>query len=156
MRNRDTSNDSGPFEKMGQSVGGLAGRAAGQATDMAMNAAGNVIGAAVEVLGDWWSSDSARTAASSFGEREDRDCREHFESNEASGSRSYDTTRPLYQFGHMAGQNPDYQGQSFAEVEPHLEKAWGSEQTSRYGEWPEVRGYVGFGYGERKRDDPLA
>lgn len=67
--------------------------------------------------------------------------------------RDYDSARPLYQFGHMAGQNPDYQGRSFREVEPELERAWEGDPSSRYGSWPEVRGYVGFGFeGDVPRD----
>lgn len=147
MQRRDDRNDRGPFEKIGEGVGGLAGRAAGQATDMAMNAAGAVFGSAMEALGGWWATDSARDASRSF-EGRDGTCRRHFESSAGTGaSRSYESARPLYQFGHVAGQNPDYQGRSFDEVEPDLQRAWGREQSSTFGEWPEVRGYVGFGYG---------
>jgi hypothetical protein len=156
MKNDDTRSGSGPFEKIGEGVGGLAGRAAGQATDMAMGAIGSVVGAAVEVLGDWWGSDSAQQAARSFGESEDRSCREHFSRTDASSGRSYESTRPLYHFGHVAGQNPDYQGRSFREVEPDLRRAWGEEQKSQHGEWPDVRGYVGFGFGDPNADEPLA
>jgi hypothetical protein len=156
MRNDDSSRGSGPFEKVGETMGGMAGRAAGQATDMAMHALGNMVGAAVNVLGDWWASDSAREAARSFGEEKDSDCRSHFERSSSASSRTYESTRPLYQFGHVAGQNPDYQGRSFQEVEPELQKAWGDDQSNRYGEWPTVRGYVGFGFGDPNADEPLA
>lgn len=61
-------------------------------------------------------------------------------------TRSYDDARPLYQFGHMARQNPDYQGRAFNDVEPDLQRHWGNEQTQQHGPWPEVRGFVEFGY----------
>jgi hypothetical protein len=160
-RDRDQSQrqdrGQGPFEKIGEGVGGLAGRAAGQATDVVVNAAGSLMNAAMESLGDWWSSDSAREASDRFDARRDQRCRQHFQSEGgSSGSASYDSARPLYQFGHVAGQNPDYQGRSFEEVEPELRGAWREEHSERFGEWPEVRGYVGFGYSAADRDDPLA
>jgi hypothetical protein len=61
-------------------------------------------------------------------------------------SRSYEEVRPLYQFGHMAGQNPDYQGRAFHEVEGELQGHWGNEQSQQHGAWPDVRGFVEFGY----------
>jgi hypothetical protein len=61
-------------------------------------------------------------------------------------SRSYEEVRPLYQFGHMAGQNPDYQGRSFHEIEGELKTHWGTEQSQQHGSWPDVRGFVEFGY----------
>lgn len=61
-------------------------------------------------------------------------------------SRSYEEVRPLYQFGHMAGQNPDYQGRSFHEIEGELQTHWGTDQSQQHGSWPDVRGFVEFGY----------
>lgn len=65
-------------------------------------------------------------------------------------SRSYEEVRPLYQFGHMAGQNPDYQGRAFHEIEGDLQSHWGSEQSQQHGSWPDVRGFVEFGYSGRQ------
>jgi hypothetical protein len=31
-------------------------------------------------------------------------------------------------------------------VEPELQRHWGTEQSQRHGSWPEVRGFVEFGY----------
>ncbi|HEX2095244.1 MAG TPA: hypothetical protein VHG28_22800 [Longimicrobiaceae bacterium] len=144
---RQSDNDKGTFEQLGESIGGLAGRMAGQATDMTMNVVGSIFGAAVDTLGQWWSSPAAEQAGRSFGEEQDRSCRQHFDRTTGStGTRSYDSIRPLYQFGHVARQNPDYRGRGFREVEPELERAWTEAQTTRYGPWPEVRSYVGFGY----------
>lgn len=138
----------GAFERVGETMGGLAGKAAGKGMDMAMDVGTAFLGAAADLLGGWWSGPEAKKAAGSFGEREDRACRSHFEESAATGGSGYDRARPLYQFGHMAGQNPDYQGRSFDQVEAELERAWAQAGRERFGDWPQVRSYVGFGYGE--------
>jgi hypothetical protein len=66
-------------------------------------------------------------------------------------SRSYEDVRPLYQFGHMASQNPDYRGRGFNEIEPDLQRHWGNEQSQQHGPWPDVRGFVEFGYSGDKQ-----
>ncbi|HEX7241345.1 MAG TPA: hypothetical protein VF263_13805 [Longimicrobiaceae bacterium] len=143
----------GTFEQIGETMGGIAGRAAGQATDAAMGiaagVAGTLFGTAASALGQWWSTPAAAEAGRSFGEEHDRRSREHFESTArgaGGGARSYESARPLYQFGHVARRNPGWQGRSFREVEPELERAWTEDQSTRYGSWTEVRSYVGYGY----------
>jgi hypothetical protein len=151
MSQRNDDREEGTFERMGEQLGGAAGRAFGRGGDMAAGMVGSILGSAISTLGDWWSSADANRAAASFEER-DRDCREHFQASGSVGTgRDYADVRPLYQLGHMAGQNPDYEGRSFQEVEPDLQRAWDAEPRDRHGDWPEVRGYVGFGFGE----DPL-
>lgn len=148
--------EKGGFEQLGEQLGETAGRMAGRATDAAMNVAGTIFGNAMEALGGWWSSDQARQAGSSFGPDQDRQARVHFEgrageagSGGTGATAGYDDVRPLYQFGHVAAHNPDYAGRSFREVEPQLEAAWREDQTTRYGDWPRVRDYVGQGYEQR-------
>lgn len=70
----------GPFEQLGEAVGGALGKAAGRANDMAASAVGSVVGSAMQVLGSWWATPDAQRAAGSFGDAEDRACREHFAS----------------------------------------------------------------------------
>ncbi len=70
----------GPFEQLGGAVGGGLGRAAGRAHDMAASAVGSVVGSAMQALGSWWATPDAQRASSSFGDAEDRACREHFTS----------------------------------------------------------------------------
>lgn len=156
MAQSDRDRD-GAFEQLGEAVGGAAGRAAGRAADMAADVAGNVastvFGTATRMLGDWWGGPDAERASRSFADRDDRTYREHFTASaggatESSRVRDYDTARPLYRFGHTARHNPEYQGRSFREIEPELERAWEGEASTRYGPWPEVRGYVGFAYEE--------
>jgi hypothetical protein len=139
----------GGFEKLGESLGEAAGRMAGRATDAAMSVAGSIFGAAVDVLGDWWGTDEARRAAGSFGPEQEQGARAHFEASAGGPGRSYDESRTLYQFGHVAAHNPDYAGRSFRDVEPQLERAWREDQTGRFGAWTEVRGPIGHGYEQR-------
>lgn len=134
------------LEQMGEALGGMAGRMAGRATDAAMNVAGSLMGPMMDMMGDWWSTPDAKRASSSFRERE-QDCQEHF--RQTRGTQDFDTARPSYEFGHLAGQNPDYQGRSFREVEPELERVWDQAGRERFGEWPRVRDSVEFGYGLR-------
>lgn len=70
----------GPFEQLGEAVGGALGKAAGRANDMAASAVGSVVGSAMQMLGSWWATPDAQRAAGSFGDAEDRACREHFTS----------------------------------------------------------------------------
>jgi hypothetical protein len=144
-----TDREKGPFEKIGETVGGIAGQAAGRATDAAADVAGAIFGTAVEALGEWWSSPSAAEAGRSFDERHDRGAREHFHQTPGTAAESYDTARPLYQFGHVAAHHPGYQGRSFREVEPELERAWGGAQREKFGDWPRVRPYVSRGFDQR-------
>ena len=66
--------------------------------------------------------------------------------------------RPAYQLGHLARRNPQYAGKPFEDVEPELRRGWSDELRARYGEWSELRGYVGDAYAsrreERRRDEP--
>lgn len=142
----------GPFEQIGETVGGFVGRTAGRANDAALNAIGSLLGTAMNQLGEWWSSAEAERATSSFGEAEDRACKQHYESRAAEAD--YSSARHYYQFGHVARHNPSYQGKSFREVEPELERAWAEAGRERFGEWPTVRERVEFGYTHRSAGAP--
>ena len=152
----DQDRNKGDFEKVGEVLGEVAGKAAGRATDIAMNAAGaamNVAGSAfgtmMQSMGDWWSTPQAERASRSFDEQADRVSQEHFESRTRSGgahTTEYASARPYYQFGHLAGQNPDYQGKAFDEVEADLQRAWERAAQEGFGDWSEARESVSFGY----------
>ena len=142
--------DKGTFEKVGGAVGGLAGKAG----DTAVSLMGSMLRSVAGTVGGWWTDRTPDEALASFGDREDRACRTHFENSARRGS-SYDTVRPLYQFGHLAGQNPDYQGRSFEEIEVDLRSAWSPDQARTYGEWDNVRDYVNTGYLQRTRGGNL-
>lgn len=138
-----SDSDKGNLEKVGAGLGGLAGKAG----DTAMNLMGSMIGSVARTVGGWWSDRSPDEALAAFGEREDSTCRTHFENaRRSSAPSSYDSVRPLYQFGHLAGSNPDYQGRSFDDVETDLKNAWTGDQARTYGDWRSVRDYISTGY----------
>ena len=143
----------GMFEQAGKTMGEVAGRIAGQATDAAMNLTGAVFNSVASMLGSWWTSSDANRAAESFSGESEASCRNHFQAR--SSGRDYATSRPLYQFGHVAGANPDYQNRSFSEIEPDLRRAWESSAQTQHGKWDDVRDYVGFGYGTQRRGTEL-
>jgi hypothetical protein len=157
MNQGNRERDRGTFEQLGEQIGGAAGRAMGRGSDMAAGMIGSMLGTAMNQLGDWWTTADAQRAASSFDEGRDRSCRQHFEAEatvNTESQRAYDDVRPLYQFGHVAGQNPEFRGRDFNEVEPDLQRAWGEESRQQHGDWPEVRGYVGFGYSQENPESP--
>jgi hypothetical protein len=138
-----TDRDKGTFEKAGAGMGGLAGRVADTSVDLM----GSMIKTVANTVGGWWSDRTPDEALRTFTARDESTCRQHFENTR--GDTPYDTVRPLYQFGLLAGQNPDYHGRSFEEVEGDLKNAWTSEQAQRYGEWNSVRDYINTGYTAR-------
>lgn len=138
---------------MGEAAGAMgeaAGRLAGRMTDTALNVTGQVFDSMASVLGAWWSGPEASRAAERFSADREPACEQHFEAR--SSGRDYSTTRPLYQFGHVAGQNPDYQNRSFSEIEPELRQAWESGPSRQYGRWDDVREYVDFAFGSSRSD----
>jgi hypothetical protein len=145
MQHQTGGDDKGNMQKIGEGLGGLAGQAADAVVGMFGSMMGN--------MGGWWAQAAGQQqgqggVSASFDTGRDTECRSHF-SAQAQGSggvRSYDEARPLYQFGYMAGQNPEYSGRSFDQVETDLERNWGADQQTRYGQWPSVRGMVEFGY----------
>lgn len=171
--------DRGALEEMGRSMGGLAGRAA----DAAARIGGSMISGAAEVLGGWWaesageasrswsdaqdrrsrqhfeSSMDASTGSGSVSAEAEGDLQT---ANDSDTTSSYERARPYYQLGHTARQNPEYESRNFEDVEPDLRRVAesgasgsgaGGEAPEGGDEWPEVRGYVEFGYeqGEGER-----
>lgn len=146
------SGEKGNFERVGESVGSVAGKV----TDTAVDLMGSMLRTAASTFGGWWERSTPDEAARSFSAEADNACRTHFENRRRSASSasttsdtSYDTVRPLYQFGHLAGGNPDYQGRSFEEVEGDLKRTWTPEYTTAFGEWGNVRDYINTGYSTR-------
>lgn len=158
-------NMQGNMQKIGEGLGGLMGQVADNALGM--------FGGMMNNMGGWWAQagnaqqqQGGGSVQASFNSDADNRYRGHFEAHtqgsaqggthaggaqggmqaSAGRTRSYDDVRPLYHFGHMASQNPDYTGRGFHEVETELQRHWGSEQSQRHGSWPEVRGFVEFGY----------
>jgi hypothetical protein len=142
----DQARDKGSFERVGEGVGGVAGRIG----DIGIDLMSSMIKTAASTFGGWWSRSTPDDAVRNFGEEQDRACRTHFENTRRAGNTTYDTVRPLYQFGHLAGSNPDYQGRSFEEVESDLQRTWTPEYTTAYGDWNNVRDYINTGYSTRR------
>lgn len=129
-------NQKGNLEKVGEGMGGMAGKVA----DTAVGWMASALGMAIDRLGEVWS------------DQDDNRYRSDFEQKKPSStSSSYDAVRPLYQFGHLAGSNPDYQGRSFDDVESELKNVWTGDQATQYGDWKSVREYINTGYSSRNR-----
>jgi len=151
MQPQTGGEDKGNFQKIGEGLGGLMGQAA--------DTLAGALGSMMQGMGGWWSQTLSQQGqggvTASFSTDRDDQCRQHFNAQARAGGtvKSYDEARPLYQFGHMAGQNPDYQGRSFDQVEMDLQRNWGTDQQRRYGSWPDVRGFVEFGYHGRSASE---
>ena len=143
----DTNSDKGNFERVGETVGSVTGKVADTAVDLMSS----MVRTAASTIGGWWARSTPDEMTQSFGPEHDNACRNHFEQRRREGraKADYDAVRPLYQFGHMAGGNPDYQGRSFEEVETDLKRTWTPEYTTAFGEWSNVRDYVNTGYAAR-------
>jgi hypothetical protein len=140
----DKTGDKGNFERVGESVGSVTGKVADTAVDLMSS----MVRTAASTIGGWWSRSTPDDMTRSFGPEQETTCRQHFEQKRREGraNTNYDTVRPLYQFGHLAGSNPDYQGRSFEEVETDLQRTWTPEYTTAFGEWNNVRDYIDTGY----------
>lgn len=129
---------------IGEGVGGVSGIVAGAAIGSLGGPVGTVIGAIAGVVGGWWAGRAVSDAASLYSNDDDAYYRKHYTST--TGSTSYDTARPSYQLGHVAGLNPEYAGRSFEEVEPQLRRGWTDDMRAQYGDWNDVRGNVSNAY----------
>ncbi len=143
----DTNSDKGNFERVGETVGSVTGKVADTAVDLMSS----MVRTAASTIGGWWSRSTPDEMTMSFTAETENACRNHFEQRRREGraKSDYDAVRPLYQFGHMAGGNPDYQGRSFEEVETDLKRTWTPEYTTAFGEWSNVRDYINTGYATR-------
>ena len=135
---------------VGETVGGLSGAATGAALGSLGGPIGTIIGGIAGAVTGWWSGRAISEAASSFDTDEDF-YRNDFTSRGAgagsSTGSSYDTARPAYQLGHLAGMNPDYQGRQFDDVEPDLRRGYESYAGSNQGPaWTDVRSYAADAY----------
>ena len=143
----DSHSDKGNFERVGETVGSVTGKVADTAVDLMSS----MVRTAASTIGGWWSRSTPDEMTRSFSSEHENACRNHFEQRRREGKSKadYDAVRPLYQFGHMAGSNPDYQGRSFDEVESDLKRTWTPEYTTAFGEWNTVRDYINTGYETR-------
>ena len=59
---------------------------------------------------------------------------------------AYDSARPAYQIGHVAGTDDAYAGRSFDDAEADLRRAWETEPRNGRGDWNDVRGHARDAY----------
>jgi uncharacterized protein (TIGR02271 family) len=147
-------------DRVGEATGGVAGAATGAALGSLGGPIGTIVGGIAGAVGGWWTGRAISEAASTYSEEDDQYYRQHFESTRGaasgSGSRgtgvggSYESARPAYQLGYLAGMNPDYADRRFDEVEPDLQRGWSG---SRQGDWSDVRDYARSAYerGQERR-----
>jgi len=130
-------------DKIGESVGGASGVVAGAAIGSAAGPIGTIIGGLAGAVGGWWAGRTVSEATHKFTQDDDDYYREHFVNrSDRLADRGYDDVRPAYQLGHIASMNPYYNGRSFEEIEPELQRGWGNDLRSRHGDWSTVRPYA--------------
>ncbi|MEX2572576.1 MAG: hypothetical protein WD737_14845 [Gemmatimonadota bacterium] len=102
-----------------------------------------ILGAIAATVGGWWKQASAGDP--SLPKPADEACRAHFAtlSGIPTGV-TFERARPGYALGFLAGQNPDYRGRPFDEVEGDLRTGFSSDTPEEY---EALREFVRFGYG---------
>jgi len=101
-------------------------------------------------VGGWWAGRAVSEAASKFAEQDDNNYRQAYESrSDRLADRSYDDVRPAYQLGHLASENPDYNGKNFDDIEADLQRGWSNDLRARHGDWAAVRPYAQEAYSSR-------
>lgn len=129
-------------------TGGVAGAAAGAAIGSLAGPIGTIIGGLAGAVGGWWSGRAISEAATSYTADDDAYYENRYGSTQrafgTSTAESYESARPAYQLGHLAGVNPDYHGRNFEEVEPQLSSAYSSSGRN---DWNDVRDYARDAYG---------
>jgi uncharacterized protein (TIGR02271 family) len=138
-------------ETVGGAVGGLGGAAIGARVGSALGPVGTVIGALAGAVGGWWTGEHVtELATQEFREHEDYFRRHH--ATEGRAGAGYESARPAYQLGYVAGRNPEYRGRAFHEVEPDLRTGWGKDLDTNVGDWSSIRPLVSeaFGRGQER------
>jgi len=134
-------------DQVGEAAGGIGGVLAGAAIGSLGGPIGTVVGGIAGAIGGWWTGRAIAEAASNFSHSDDQHFRTDYQSRSATPSNpglSYDRVRPAYQLGYLASRNPEYAGQSFEEVEPHLERGWRS--STQESDWNDMRDYARTAY----------
>ncbi len=173
--NTKATNTSTTGDVVGETTGGLAGAATGAALGSLGGPIGTIIGGIAGAASGWWTGRAVSEAASSF-DNDDQYYRDQYTSRAggastgastrgmSSGSSlstsgaaggsssSYDTARPAYQLGHVAGMNPDYANRQFDDVESDLRRGWESQGDTTH-KWDDVRDYArdAYGRGQERR-----
>lgn len=134
-------------DKVGEAVGGVSGVVTGAAIGSAGGPLGTIIGGIAGAVGGWWAGRTVSEAASKFTEHDDNNYRQAYESrSDRLADRGYDDIRPAYQLGHIASENPDYNGKNFEAIESDLQRGWSNDLRAKHGDWAAVRPYAQEAY----------
>jgi hypothetical protein len=134
----------------GGAASGLGGAAAGAGAGVIVGGPiGAAIGAIAGAVGGWWVG-HASVVAGDWTDHDEAYYRERHQELGGPADRTFETSRPAYQLGHVASRNPDYKGRTFDEIEPELRRGWTDELRDRHGTWDSAREHARVGY-ERPR-----
>jgi len=137
-------------DKVGQTVGGVSGALTGAAVGSPAGPIGTIIGGIAGAAGGWWAGRTVAEAAAKFNEHDDNNYRQAYEArSDRLADRSYDDVRPAYQLGHLASENPDYNGKNFEMIEAELQRGWTNDLRARHGDWSAVRPFAEEAYTSR-------
>lgn len=140
----------GTGDKIGEAVGGVGGALTGAAVGAPAGPIGAIIGGIAGAVGGWWAGRTVAEAASKFNEHDDNNYRQAYETrSDRLADRSYDDVRPAYQLGHLASENPDYNGKNFESIEADLQRGWTNDLRARHGDWSAVRPFAEEAYSSR-------
>lgn len=135
-------------DQVGEAAGGISGVLAGAAIGSLGGPIGTVVGGIAGAIGGWWTGRAIAEAASNFSHADDQHFRTDYQARVSNAPSnpdlSYDRVRPAYQLGYLASRNPDYAGQSFEQIEPHLEQGWRS--GTQESDWNDMRDYARTAY----------
>ncbi|MEO5588301.1 MAG: hypothetical protein ABIS03_01855 [Gemmatimonadaceae bacterium] len=134
-------------DKVGEAVGGVSGALTGAAIGSPGGPIGALIGSIAGAVGGWWAGRTVSEAATKFTDGHDDRYRKAYEGREdRPADRSYDDVRPAYMLGHLASQNPDYNGKNFETIETDLQRGWSNDLRSRHGDWATIKPFAAEAY----------
>jgi hypothetical protein len=140
----------GKSEKIGEAVGGVSGALTGAAVGAPGGPIGSIIGGIAGAVGGWWAGRNVSDAVSKFNDHDDNNYRQAYETRtDRLADRRYEDVRPAYQLGHLASENPDYNGKNFEMIEADLQRGWTNDIRARHGDWTTVRPFAEEAYTAR-------
>ena len=137
-------------DKVGHAVGGVSGALTGAAVGSPAGPIGTIVGGIAGAVGGWWAGRTVAEAVSKFNDHDDNNYRQAYEARpDRLADRSYEDVRPAYQLGHLASENPDYNGKNFETIEAELQRGWTNDLRARHGDWAAVRPFAEEAYSSR-------
>jgi hypothetical protein len=146
--------DRGPADdedavQVSEGLGGVTGGTLGVGLGALLGPAGMIVGGLAGAVGGWWAGRSVAEANDDFSDETDAHYRSLHEQQH--GDVDFEEARGFYRFGRLARRNPDYEGRTFADIEPELRRGWREEGAGRFRSWEEVRPFVNTGYDQPPR-----